>query len=329
MPRRWRTAALAALLALGLAACGSDELPPLTPDVVLLEIEGGSALVDEGEEQEGPVEMTGTVELEEGYQVVIGAGARAYFVNGGGHALLLTEGTDLGFERFFKIAGAVMREIVVDQRSGAILYSIPELPNGVFFQVRAGRTTIMVQRTATELAVVVDGAGDRRVKVFSGEVDVLLRRPDLTVGELHAVAGDVVLSRGDVTLELGDAGEVLPDEAQLLEDLRARARLIARPEASAATPTIGLDLPHATPTPQSPDRPGTPVAPGGAAMTAPERPEAPSDDEAEALAVEAGTGVPGVELTGVEAPGVESPEVSEPGVEAPGVEAPATPAVTD
>jgi len=263
MPRRWRTAALVALLVLGLAACGSDELPLLTADVVLLEIEGGLALVDEGEEQEVLVEVTGTVELEEGYQVAIDAGVRAFFVNGAGHTLLLTGGTDLGFERFFKVAGAVMREIVVDQRSGAILYSIPELPNGVFFQVRAGQTTIMVQRTATELAVVVDGPGDQRVKVFSGEVDVLLRRPDLTVAELHAVAGNVVLSRGDATLELGDPGEVLPDEAALLEDLRARAAAIAWPEANAATPTIGLDLPHATSTPQSPDRPRDPGGAGG------------------------------------------------------------------
>ncbi|MDP6508113.1 MAG: hypothetical protein QF573_03575 [Chloroflexota bacterium] len=288
---RWWVVVLLGL-ALGLAACGSDEPPPLTPDVVLLEIELGSAMLDRAEdEDEGAVEVTGIVELEEGDQLAIGAEARAYFVNGAGHALLLTGGTDLGFERFFKVAGAVMREIVVDQRSGAILYSIPELPNGVFFQVRAGRTTIMVQRTATELAAVVDGPSDQRVKVFSGEVDVLLRRPDLTVGELHAVAGDVVLSRGDVALELGDAGEVLPDEATLLADLRARAAGIEKLEASVVTPTIGLDLPHATPTPQGPDRPA-----------------APSGDETEGPAVDIGPGVPGVEAPGGELAGVDAPD---------------------
>jgi hypothetical protein len=303
-------AALLLVLLAGLvAACGSDELPPLTPDTVLLEIEDGSALVDEGED-DGAIEVTGTVELEEGYKVAIGAGSRAFFVNGAGYVLLLTEGTDLGFERFFKIAGAVMREIVVDQRSGAILYSIPALPNGVFFQVRAGRTTIMVQNTATELAVVIDGPGDQRVKVFSGEVDVLLRRPDLTVDELHAVAGDVVLSRGDVALELAAGGELIPNEEQLLADLRARSATIAAPVDDSATPVAGgLDLPHATPTPSSPDRPAAPEAPGPEGVATPvvaTRPEAPGGG---------GVAGPAVEGSAVEAgPGeLESLEVEMPG----------------
>ena len=314
MGKRWVAAALVCLAGL-VAACGSDEPPPLTPDVVLLEVESGAAQVDRGDES-GPADITGTVELEEGDQIAIGEGSRAFFVNGGGHVLLLTEGTDMGFSRFFKIAGAVMREIVVDQRRGAILYSIPKLTNGVFFQVRVGLTTMMVQGSATELIVVVEG-DDNRVKIISGEVDVLLRRLDGTVDELHAEAGDVVLSMGEEGLEMTAGGPVLPAEDELLEDLRARAAAVEVAEAGRTTPTVlPLNLAPATPTIPRPDRPGTPVVPGeplvaatpeiaGGGVSGPESPDRPDDVEAGEPSVGDGPAEP--QSGAPRAPGVELP----------------------
>ena len=249
-------------LALVVAACGAVESPDLGPDVVLLQVEGDEVFVDRGLDV-GAEKVTGTLELEEGDRISTGAGSRAYFLNGGGHVLLLTAGTELDFGRFFKIAGAVMREIMVEQRRGTVLFSIPELPDGVFFQVRAGKVAMLVQGPAAEFAVSM-GAGDIAVKVFTGEVDVLLRHLDGNVDELRAAAGDVVRSPAGETLELTSGGQVHPDEDELLSDLRARVAAVREVAGlNRATPNLlPLDLRISTPTPTSPDRPRTPVGPG-------------------------------------------------------------------
>lgn len=287
--RRW----LAGLsLVLLIAACGTVETPDLSPDVMLLQAEGDEVFVDRGLES-GAEKVTGTLELIEGDRITTGTGSRAYFLNGAGHVLLLTGGTELDFSRFFQVAGAVMREIVVEQRSGTVLFSIPELPDGVFFQVRAGKIAMLVQGPAVEFAVAI-GPRDTFVKVFTGEVDVLLRRLDGNVDELRAGAGEVVRSPLGETLELTSGGQVHPDEDELLSDLRARvAAVLEVAGLSQATPDIPpLNLRVSTPTPTSPDRPRTPVGPGGpggpdavstptgvdVGVSAPAKPDAPSAD---------------------------------------------------
>ncbi len=276
-------------LALLIAACGTVETPDLSPEVVLLQPDGDEVFVDRGLDS-GAEKVTGTIELIEGDRITTGTGSRAYFLNGGGHVLLLTAGTELDFSRFFKVAGAVMREIVVQQRSGTILYSIPELPNGVFFQVRAGKIAMLVQGPAAEFAVSI-GPRDTFVKVFSGGVDVLLRQLDGNVDELRAGAGEIVRSPLEETLELTSGGQIHPDEDELLSDLRARvAAVLEVAGLNHATSDIPpLNLRVSTPTPTSPDRPRTPVGPGGpdavstpervdVGVAAPSKPDAPSAD---------------------------------------------------
>ena len=258
--RRW----LAVLsLVLLIAACGTVETPELGPDVVLLQADGDQVFVGRGLDS-GAEKVTGTLELIEGDRITTGTGSRAYFLNGGGHVLLLTAGTELDFSRFFKVAGAVMREIVVEQRGGTILYSIPERPDGVFFQVRAGKIAMLVPGPAAEFAVAI-GPQDTFVKVFSGEVDVLLRRLDGNVDELRAGAGEVVRSPLGETLEFTSGGQVHPDEDELLSDLRARvAAVLEVAGLNQATPNLlPLELRISSPTPTSPDRPRTPVGSGG------------------------------------------------------------------
>ena len=261
-PARWWVAALVLGLAAFVAACGTTETPVLGPDVVLLQAEGDEVFVDRGLDA-GAESVDGTLELVEGDRITTGAGSRAYLINGGGHVLLLTGGTELEFSRFFKIAGAVMREIVVEQRRGTILFSIPELPNGVFFQVRAGKVAMLVQGPAAEFAVSI-GADDTAVKIFSGEVDVLLRHLDGKVDELRAGAGEIVRSPFGETLELTSDGQVHPDEDELLAQLRGKAAAVGE-VAGLNRPTpnlLPLDLRISTPTPTSPNRPRTPAGPG-------------------------------------------------------------------
>ncbi len=279
-------------LALHLAACGTVETPDLSPDMVLLQAEGDQVFVDRGRDS-GAEKVNGTIEVVEGDQIAAGTDSRAYFLNGGGHVLLLTGGTELDFSRFFKVAGAVMREIVVEQRSGTILFSIPELPNGVFFQVRAGKVAMLMHGPAAEFAVSI-GPQDTSVKVFSGEVDVLLRQLDGDVDELTARIGEIVRAPLGEMLELTSEGQIHPDEDELLSDLRARvAAVLEVAGLSQATPDIlPLNLRVSTPTPTSPDRPRTPVGPGGpggpdavstpagvdVGVSAPAKPDAPSAD---------------------------------------------------
>lgn len=320
LPARWWGLGLAVMLAVVATGCGSDEIPVLAPDVVLLQAEGGEVTVDRGEE-EGAEIVTDITELTEGDEIVTGAGARAYLLNGGGHVLLLTEGTELGFSRFFKIAGAVMREIVVEQRSGTIFFSIPALPNGVFFQVRAGEVAMLVQGPASEFAVTI-GANDTGVKVFSGEVDVLQRELDGNVNELQAGAGDIVRLPIGKTLELTSGGQLLPDEDELLSDLREQAAAVREvAELNHPTPTAGpLQLRVSTPTPSRPDRPPTPAGPGEPGgpdavttpvgteigIAAPAKPGAPSADAIGEP--EVGEPPDGGEPEAPSAPGIEAPE---------------------
>ena len=215
---------MALLLAFCLVGCGSSEVPPLGPDVVLLQVEGGTTTV-RNETKSKVAMVTDTTEVIEGDTINVGVGSRAYLVNGGGHVLLLTAGAELKFIRFFKVAGTVMREIVVGQDSGTILFSIPELPDGMFFQMRAGEVAVLAQGPAVEFGVSIDPNGIR-VKVFSGNLDILQRKPDRNVVEVQAKAGDIAQLSPGTSLSIVPGQRLIPDEEELLTDLRNHSRLI-------------------------------------------------------------------------------------------------------
>ena len=122
---------------------------------------------------------------------------------------------------------------------------------------------MLVQGPAAEFAVSI-GADDTAVKIFSGEVDVLLRHLDGKVDELRAGAGEIVRSPFGETLELTSDGQVHPDEDELLAQLRGKAAAVGE-VAGLNRPTpnlLPLDLRISTPTPTSPNRPRTPAGPG-------------------------------------------------------------------